>query len=119
MFMDYVSHRADRRRSNLASIAALSAGFVFATLIALVGLASAAGAATPVTVLDADGLATMLAAPALHPAPFVLGREALLGLMSAALIAMSAVALALLRGLERDWRSGPNRRGAPSDFNRF
>ena len=106
MFMDYVSHRADRRRSNLASMAALLAGFVFATLIALVGLASAA-AASPVAMLETDALATMLAAPALHPVPSALSREALLGLMSAALIAMSAGGLAFWRGLEQDWRGGP------------
>lgn len=109
MFMDYASHRADRRRFNLASSVALTAGLVFATLIALVGLASAASAATPVAMLDTDALATMLAAPALRPAPFVLSREALLGLMSAGLVAMSAGAFAFWRGLEQDWRETPDR----------
>ncbi|MEQ9628631.1 MAG: hypothetical protein RLO02_10655 [Roseitalea porphyridii] len=108
MFMDYASHRADRRRFNLASSAVLIGGFVFATLIALVGLASAA-AASPVAMLDTDALATMLAAPSLHPAPFVPSREMLLGLMGAALFAMSAGAFAFWRGLEQDWRDRPAR----------
>lgn len=108
MFMDYASHRADRHRFDLASSAVLFVGFVLATLIALVGLASAASAATPVAMLDTDALATMLAAPALRPAPFVLSREMLLGLMSAGLVAMSAGAFAFWRGLEQDWRETPD-----------
>lgn len=108
MFMNYVAHRADRRRFNLASAASLTIGLVFATLVALVGLASAASAAAPVAMVDTDALARMLVAPDLY-APLIT-REVLLGLMSAGLVVMSVGALALWRGLERDWQAGSNRR---------
>ena len=109
MFMDYAMHRADRRGFNLASAAMLAAGLVFATLIALAGLASAASAATATPMLDTDALATMLAAPGLHSAP-AMTREMLLALMSAGLVAMGTGALAMVRGLERDWNAGDGTR---------
>ena len=104
MFMNHAMHRAGRRGPNLADTAMLAAGLVFATVIALVALASAANAATATTMLDTDALARMLAAPALHPAPAVT-RETLLVLMSAGLVGMGSGALAMVRGLERDWNA--------------
>ncbi|MCR9123260.1 MAG: hypothetical protein NXH91_13415 [Phyllobacteriaceae bacterium] len=110
MFMDYTARRAQWRQSSAKAFAAIAGVFAFATVIVLIGLTSAAQAATYTQAVDAATLATMLAAPQLTlPAP-LFGREALLLLMSLGLVGMSAGAFAFWRGLTTGWQEAPIRK---------